>query len=192
MELTNATFDGEVARADNPRQRTRGWLIVVSRLAGATTVSVFVWCAMPKSQTAITGMGQMPGPRCMDHTLSTLCALSTMLSTVKPKNREQLVCRSRLPITRHTDNRPFQPNIFVPVVRQFLLLPPRRALTFDGRTDSRYASSWASKISVEGRETTRTLRPSPVSFFRASSVISISEPVAIRITSGLPPQSFST
>ncbi|CSF09287.1 Uncharacterised protein [Shigella sonnei] len=34
----------------------------------------------------------------------------------KAKEREQLIRRSRFPITRHPDNCPFQTNILVPVI----------------------------------------------------------------------------
>lgn len=114
MELTNATFD-EKSRELVTLAKGRGLADCGIKPAGATTASVFVWCAMPKSQAAITGMGQIPGPRCGSHVKHLMRFVDNVIHR-KAEEREQLVCRSRLPITRHTDNRPFQPNIFVPVV----------------------------------------------------------------------------
>ena len=62
-----------------------------------------------------------------------------------------------------------------------------RAFTAAGSTDSRYAASCSSNHSWHGTETTRALMPSPFSTSRASTAICTSEPVAIRITSGVPP-----
>lgn len=66
MELMNAVFD-EKSRELITLAKGVGWPIAVSRRAGVLTASVFVWCVMPKSQAAITGMGQMHGPRCGSH-----------------------------------------------------------------------------------------------------------------------------
>ena len=62
-----------------------------------------------------------------------------------------------------------------------------RALTAAGSTDSRYAASCSSNHSWHGTDTTRALTPSPLSTSRASTAICTSEPVAIRMTSGVPP-----
>ena len=61
-----------------------------------------------------------------------------------------------------------------------------RALTDAGSTDSRYSASCSSNHSRHGTDTTRALMPSSFSVARASTAICTSEPVARKMTSGVP------
>ena len=71
-------------------------------------------------------MGQMPGPHCGSHVKHLVCFVDDVIYR-KAEEREQLVRRSRLPIARHPNNRPFQPNILVPVVGNTGFYRPARA-----------------------------------------------------------------
>ncbi len=66
------------------------------------------------------------------------------------------------------------------------------AVTAEGNTDSRYAASCASNRSVHGIETTRAFTPSPARTSAADVASATSEPVAMRMMSGVPSQSAST
>lgn len=88
MELTNATFD-EKSRELVTLAKGRGMADAGSDPLALRWSAFSHGALCPRSQAAITGMGQTPA-HAVDHTLSTLCALSTMLSTVKPKNGNSL------------------------------------------------------------------------------------------------------
>ncbi len=64
MELMNARFDEKSARADHALAGARYGRLWVSRRAGVLTASVSAWCVTLRNRPAITGTGQMPGPRC--------------------------------------------------------------------------------------------------------------------------------
>ncbi|CDL35275.1 Putative exported protein [Enterobacter hormaechei] len=64
MELMNASFDEKNARADHAGAGTRDWRLWDPDPLAFLTASASVWYATRKSQAVITGMGQMPGPRC--------------------------------------------------------------------------------------------------------------------------------
>ena len=66
------------------------------------------------------------------------------------------------------------------------------ALTCGGSTASRYAGSWRSNNSQEGKETTRTSMPAAWSCSAAAWISPTSEPEAIRIKPGSGPKSLST
>ena len=61
-----------------------------------------------------------------------------------------------------------------------------RAFTAAGMTDSRYSALCSSNHSRLGAETTDASMPSSASFRRASTATCSSDPVAMRITSGVP------
>ena len=65
-------------------------------------------------------------------------------------------------------------------------LDETRARTDDGSTDSRYASSCSANHSSDGADTTRVATPAASSVSRASTASCTSEPVPMRITSGVP------
>ena len=65
-------------------------------------------------------------------------------------------------------------------------------LTALGRTVSLYSALCSSKSSIHGMETTRTFVPSASSSALAFTASSTSEPLAMRITSGVPSQSSIT
>ena len=67
-----------------------------------------------------------------------------------------------------------------------------RLVTAAGNTLSRYAGSCLSKRLVLGIETTRTFLPSAANTSAAFTANSTSEPVAMKINSGVPSQSFNT
>ena len=67
-----------------------------------------------------------------------------------------------------------------------------RAFTAAGSTDSRYSASWASNHSRHGMDTTRAATPCALSCSRASTARETSEPVPMRITSGVPSVSART
>ena len=56
-----------------------------------------------------------------------------------------------------------------------------------GSTDSRYVSSWASKTSAQGIDTTRTRMPFPASSSCAFMASATSEPVAMIMACASPP-----
>ncbi len=62
-----------------------------------------------------------------------------------------------------------------------------RALTDGSRTLSRYPWSCSSNHSTDGIDTTRVGTPSAWSCSRAPTATWTSEPVAMRMTSGVPP-----
>src|SRR5690606_10818043 len=61
-----------------------------------------------------------------------------------------------------------------------------RAVTDFGSTDSRYASSCSANHSSDGADTTRALTPSAARVSRAATASWTSDPVAMRMTSGVP------
>jgi hypothetical protein len=67
-----------------------------------------------------------------------------------------------------------------------------RALTADGSTDSRYASSCSANHSRLGADTTRVAIPAASRVSRASTASCTSEPVPIRMTSGVPVDASSS
>lgn len=88
MELTNATFD-EKSRELVTLAKGRGMADCGIQTRWRYDGQRFRTVRYAGSLAVITGMGQMPA-HAVDHALSTLCALSTMLSTVKPKNGNNL------------------------------------------------------------------------------------------------------
>ena len=116
-------------------------------------------------------------------------ALATTFSTVKPKSLNNSFAGAD------------SPKLFIPTI-----LPSKptylyqksdncasiatRLVTAVGHTASRYAASCLSNTLVLGIETTRTFLPSASSTSAALTANSTSEPVAMKIKSGVPEQSF--
>src|SRR5690606_30902676 len=115
-------------------------------------------------------------------------AAATTASTVMPKCRYRSPAGALAPKVSMPTTAPSRPTYW----RQQPVTPASTATrlrTDDGSTDSRYAASWRSNTVVEGIDTTRTWSPSCSAAAVASST---SEPVAIRMISGAPFESFST
>ncbi len=77
-------------------------------------------------------------------TPSTLCAFATIFSAVKPKTGTAYP-PEQIPRNPSSRQLPFQTNILVPVIGN-TCFHRHAAATLEGNTDSRYSSSWASKI----------------------------------------------
>ncbi len=77
-------------------------------------------------------------------TPSTLCAFATIFSAVKPKTGTAYP-PEQIPRNPSSRQLPFQTNILVPVIGN-TCFHRHASATLEGNTDSRYSSSWASKI----------------------------------------------
>lgn len=114
-------------------------------------------------------------------------AFSTIFSTVKPNSLNSSSAGADSPNVVIPTIAPFRPTYLYQKSSIPASIATRR-VTELGSTLSLYAGDCASKMSVEGIDTTRTFLPSARSLSADSTASCTSEPVAIRMISGSPSQ----
>jgi hypothetical protein len=114
IELINASIDErrhELVTLD----KGRGPGDCGVRPAGAMMASGLAWFAMRSSRSAITGRGQMPGPRYGLPVTYFIRKTDDMLGG-EAKEREEFIRWRRFTVASHAHDGAFQPDIFIPVV----------------------------------------------------------------------------